>query len=176
MSIIPEHLRSPSLSVIVRFTQYLVSSIVFCRSLFLFFFFLTIVSYVLLNCTASDYSFGIFIDHIKNYNYWSYYIMILFKQFYWLSCCHLTFRKIWYCLIKTLIDLVSLSLFVLLNCTASDYSFGIFIFFLNYRFQISYRVWLYYWCLLETGTLLNTRHSILKNGQQEPYKTLYTGN
>jgi hypothetical protein len=26
--------------------------------------------------------------------------MILFKQFYWLSCCHLTFRKIWYCLIK----------------------------------------------------------------------------
>jgi hypothetical protein len=30
-----------------------------------------------------------------------YYIMILFKQFYWLSCCHLTFRKIWYCLIKT---------------------------------------------------------------------------
>ena len=38
-----------------------------------------------------------------------YYIMILFKQFYWLSCCHLTFRKIWYCLIKTRIDLVSLS-------------------------------------------------------------------
>ena len=34
-----------------------------------------------------------------------YYIMILFKQFYWLSCCHLTFRKIWYCLIKTCIDL-----------------------------------------------------------------------
>ena len=33
-----------------------------------------------------------------------YYIMILFKQFYWLSCCHLTFRKIWYCLIKTRID------------------------------------------------------------------------
>jgi hypothetical protein len=27
-----------------------------------------------------------------------YYIMILFKQFYWLSCCHLTFRKIWYCM------------------------------------------------------------------------------
>jgi hypothetical protein len=27
--------------------------------------------------------------------------MILFKQFDWLSCCHLTFRKIWYCLIKT---------------------------------------------------------------------------
>jgi hypothetical protein len=23
-----------------------------------------------------------------------YYIMILFKQFYWLSCCHLTFRQI----------------------------------------------------------------------------------
>ena len=23
-----------------------------------------------------------------------YYIMILFKQFYWLSCCHLTFPKI----------------------------------------------------------------------------------
>jgi hypothetical protein len=38
-----------------------------------------------------------------------YYIMILFKQFYCLSCCHLTFRKIWYCLIKTRIDLVSLS-------------------------------------------------------------------
>ena len=38
-----------------------------------------------------------------------YYIMILFKQFYWPSCCHLTFRKIWYCLIKTRIDLVSLS-------------------------------------------------------------------
>ena len=38
-----------------------------------------------------------------------YYIMILFKQLYWLSCCHLTFRKIWYCLIKTRIDLVSLS-------------------------------------------------------------------
>jgi hypothetical protein len=28
---------------------------------------------------------------------------------YWLLCCHLTFRKIWYCLIKTRIDLVSLS-------------------------------------------------------------------
>jgi hypothetical protein len=27
--------------------------------------------------------------------------MILLKQFYWLSCGHLTFRKIWYCLIKT---------------------------------------------------------------------------
>jgi hypothetical protein len=35
--------------------------------------------------------------------------MILFKQLYWLSCCHLTFRKNWYCLIKTRIDLVSLS-------------------------------------------------------------------
>ena len=23
-----------------------------------------------------------------------YYIMVLFKQLYWLSCCHLTFRKI----------------------------------------------------------------------------------
>ena len=34
--------------------------------------------------------------------------MILFKQFDWLSCCHLTFRKILYCLIKTRIDLVSL--------------------------------------------------------------------
>ena len=42
---------------------------------------------------------------INNFNY---YIMILFKQFYWLSCCHLTFRKIWYCLIKTRIDSVSL--------------------------------------------------------------------
>ena len=38
-----------------------------------------------------------------------YYIMILFKHLYWLSCCHLTFRKILYCLIKTRIDLVSLS-------------------------------------------------------------------
>jgi hypothetical protein len=37
-----------------------------------------------------------------------YYIMILFKQFYWRSCCHLTFHKIWYCLINTRIDLVSL--------------------------------------------------------------------
>ena len=27
-----------------------------------------------------------------------------------------------------------------------------------------------------TGTLLNTIHRKLKNGQQEPYKTLYTGN
>ena len=26
--------------------------------------------------------------------------MILFKQVYWLSCCHLTFRKIWYCWLK----------------------------------------------------------------------------
>jgi hypothetical protein len=45
-----------------------------------------------------------------------YYIMILFKQLYWLSCCHLTFRKLWYCLIKTRIDLVSLSfsLFILM--------------------------------------------------------------
>ena len=42
-------------------------------------------------------------------NIYYYYIMILFKQFYLLSCCHLTFRKIWYCLIKTHIDLVSLS-------------------------------------------------------------------
>jgi hypothetical protein len=43
-------------------------------------------------------------------------IMIIFKQFDWLSCCHLTFRKIWYCLIKTRIDLVSLlhSLFILM--------------------------------------------------------------
>ena len=32
----------------------------------------------------------------------------------WLSCCHLKFRKIWYCLIKTRIDLVSLSLFILM--------------------------------------------------------------
>jgi hypothetical protein len=38
-----------------------------------------------------------------------YYIMILFIQCYWLSCCHLTFRKIWYCLIKIRIDLVSIS-------------------------------------------------------------------
>ena len=39
-----------------------------------------------------------------------YYILILFKQFYWLSCCHLTFLKICqYCLIKTRIDMVSLS-------------------------------------------------------------------
>ena len=38
-----------------------------------------------------------------------YYIMILFKQLYWLSCCHLTFRKLLYCLSKTRIDLVSLS-------------------------------------------------------------------
>jgi hypothetical protein len=38
-----------------------------------------------------------------------YYIMILFKQLYWSSCCHLTFRKIWYCLIKTRIDLVCVS-------------------------------------------------------------------
>jgi hypothetical protein len=59
------------------------------------------------------------LDEISHYLYvhWSnrnkihviYYIMILFKQFYWLSCCHLTLRKIWYCLIKTRIDLVSLS-------------------------------------------------------------------
>ena len=42
-------------------------------------------------------------------NIYYYYIMILFKQFYWLLCCHLTFRKIWYCLIKTRIELVSLS-------------------------------------------------------------------
>ena len=47
-----------------------------------------------------------------------YYIMILFKQFYWLSCCHLTFRKIWYCLIKTCIDSLSLSLSIAL-CTTS---------------------------------------------------------
>ena len=40
-----------------------------------------------------------------------YYIRIFF---YWLSCCHLTFRKIWYCLIKTRIDLVSLSLSLLI--------------------------------------------------------------
>jgi hypothetical protein len=46
-------------------------------------------------------------------NIYIYYIMILFKQFYWLSCCHLTFRKIWYCLIKTRIDLVSLSFSVI---------------------------------------------------------------
>ena len=60
-------------------------------------------------------------------SYWSrssavivyYYKMILFKLFYWLSCCHLTFRKIGYCLIKTRIDLVSLSLsfFILMYCT-----------------------------------------------------------
>jgi hypothetical protein len=53
-------------------------------------------------------------DHIKAnksklINNVCYYIVILFKQLYWLSCCHLTFRKIWYCLIKTRIDLVSLS-------------------------------------------------------------------
>ena len=43
-----------------------------------------------------------------NWHILFYYILILFKQFYWLSCCHLTFRKIWYCLIKNRIDLVSL--------------------------------------------------------------------
>ena len=37
----------------------------------------------------------------------SYYYKLI--VFYWLWCCHLTFRKIWYCLIKTRIDLVSLS-------------------------------------------------------------------
>ena len=46
-------------------------------------------------------------QYLLDYRY--YYMMILFKQFYWLSCCHLTFRKIWYCLIKTRIDLVLLS-------------------------------------------------------------------
>jgi hypothetical protein len=44
-----------------------------------------------------------------NVHYIIYYIMIIFKQFYWLSCCHVTFRKMLYCLIKTRIDLVSLS-------------------------------------------------------------------
>jgi hypothetical protein len=44
-----------------------------------------------------------------NVHYIIYYIMIIFKQCYWLSCCHVTFRKILYCLIKTRIDLVSLS-------------------------------------------------------------------
>ena len=48
-------------------------------------------------------------NHIHSYIKQFYYIMILFKQLYRLSCCHLTFRKIWYCLIKTRIDLVSLS-------------------------------------------------------------------
>jgi hypothetical protein len=55
-----------------------------------------------------------------------YYIMILFKQFYWLSCCHLTFRKIWYCLIKTRIDLVSLSLSFSFN-VIKQYYLNIFI-------------------------------------------------
>ena len=52
----------------------------------------------------------IFILHANRF-YLFYYKMILFKQFHWLSCCHLglTFRKIWYCLIKTRIDLISLS-------------------------------------------------------------------
>ena len=50
--------------------------------------------------------------------------MILFKQLYWLSCCHLTFRKIWYCLIKTRIDLVSLSLFILINKTIIVFCIG----------------------------------------------------
>jgi hypothetical protein len=40
-----------------------------------------------------------------NNNILCYYIMILIKKIYWLSCCHLTLRKIWYCLIKTRIDL-----------------------------------------------------------------------
>jgi hypothetical protein len=53
-------------------------------------------------CIITIYSY---IQYYKQY----YYIMILFKQFDWLSCCHLTFRIIWYCLIKTRIDLVSLS-------------------------------------------------------------------
>ena len=47
-----------------------------------------------------------------------YYIMILFKQFYWPSCSHLTFRKIWYCLIKTRIDSLSLSLSIALCMTS----------------------------------------------------------
>ena len=38
---------------------------------------------------------------ILSVHYGHYYIVLLFKQLYWLSCCHLTFRKIWYCLIKT---------------------------------------------------------------------------
>ena len=48
----------------------------------------------------------------------NYYIMVLFKQFYWLSCCHLTFRKIWYCLIKTRIDSLSRSLSIALCMTS----------------------------------------------------------
>jgi len=52
------------------------------------------------------------------YNKYPYYIMILFKQFYWLSCCHLTFRKIWYCLIKNRIDSLSLSLSIALCMTS----------------------------------------------------------
>jgi hypothetical protein len=52
------------------------------------------------------------------YNLLHYYIMILIKQLYWLSCCHLPFRKIWYCLIKTRIDSLSLSLSIALCMTA----------------------------------------------------------
>ena len=62
---------------------------------------------ILVICTLIDdlYNLPSIFTHDNIY----YYIMILFKQFYWISCCHLTFRKIWYCLIKTCIDLVSLS-------------------------------------------------------------------
>ena len=69
-----------------------------------FFFIFSIHLYLLVSKVS--YCFAYF---RPNYIYF-YYIMILLKQFYWLSCCrHLTFRKIWYCLIKTRIDLVSLS-------------------------------------------------------------------
>ena len=50
------------------------------------------------------FSFVIFTLYLILHNYICYYIMVLSKQFDWLSCCHLKFRKIWYCLIKTCID------------------------------------------------------------------------
>jgi hypothetical protein len=70
------------------------------------------IIYDIRSSTIYDYLWYMIGDNIWSstiYDYLCYYIMILFKQFYWLSCCHLTFRKIWYCLIKTRIDLVSLS-------------------------------------------------------------------
>jgi hypothetical protein len=38
-----------------------------------------------------------------------YYIMILFKQLYCLSCCHLTFRKIFIILLNSLLIMVSVT-------------------------------------------------------------------
>jgi hypothetical protein len=104
----------------VRVARSLVFCVVFCTSLFVIFL-LGIVLSVLLQCTASDYPFGIL---------WTLHCLFFFDVqllitplvscghcILWPSSMYSFWLPLWY--------LVAIVLSVLLRCTASDYPFGI---------------------------------------------------